>query len=274
MKTHQRLTGFGIAGNSAGHLDQTGEITALEVSDKSDKPRALFPIYVFDAKEDYLRVDPYSSDSLLLPNDEDALVQMEPELAVRFSVSKPLLGRAIQLTPHAMTIANDATYRNCKAKKLAQKKNWGQASKGLATEEVILDQFDSGLEHFRLCGFHCREGIWNLTGKDTALTEYTVFYDQLVQWINSQIATQSDEGALHVIQSLLDVSESSNDIYIMVGAVRYTEYGEVHNLQSGDKTAVILYDSKKYHAQDIQAKLEQHGECAGESVISLIQTVI
>ncbi|MEZ9330511.1 DUF5718 family protein [Vibrio breoganii] len=274
MNTHQRLAGFGIAGNSAGHLDQTGEIVALDVSDQSDKPRALFPFYVPDASDDYLTVDPYSSYTLQLPDDEDAIVQMEPELAIRFSVQKPLNGHAIQLIPRAMTVANDATHRNCKANKLAQKKNWGKASKGLANVEVALEQFDSGLGHFRLCGFHYRNGTWQLTGKDTALTDYTVFYDELTQWINKQAATQSDEGALHNIQGLLKASDDSSDVYIMVGAVRYTEYGETHRLQAGDKTAVILYDSRKHSACEIQNELELSGECAGEGVIGLVQGVI
>ncbi|PMO70121.1 hypothetical protein BCT04_03585 [Vibrio breoganii] len=274
MKTLQRLAGLGIAGNSAGHLDQTGEIAALDVSDQSDKPRALFPFYVPDASDDYLTVDPYSSDTLQLPDDEDAIVQMEPELAIRFSVQKPLNGHVIQLVPRAMTVANDATHRNCKASKLAQKKNWGQASKGLANAEVTLEQFDSGLAHFRLCGFHCRNGIWQLTGKDTALTNYTVFYDELTQWINRQVATQGDQGALHDIQGLLKASDDLSDVYIMVGAVRYTEYGETHRLQAGDKTAVILYDSRKHSACEIQNELELSGECAGEGVIGLVQGVI
>ncbi|GEA61106.1 DUF5718 family protein [Vibrio comitans] len=273
MNDYQHLVGFGIAGNSAGHLDQTGEITALEVSDENDKPRALFPVYIPDVRESYLSVVPYSQNTLLLPDDVNARVQMEPELAVRFSVHKPSHDHAIQLTPHAMTVANDATYRNCDARKLAQKKNWGEASKGLASKEITLERFDSGLEHLRLCGFHCSGGTWRMTGKDTALTEYTVFYDDLTQWINQQIVIQREEGALHDVQELIKASDYSNDIYVMVGAVRYTEYGETHNLQAGDETAVILYDSRTNSLQQIQAELEQHGQCVGERVISLIQRV-
>ncbi|WP_276606992.1 DUF5718 family protein [Vibrio breoganii] len=106
------------------------------------------------------------------------------------------------------------------------------------------------------------------------MTDYTVFYDELTQWINRQVATQGDEGALHDIQGLLKASDDLSDVYIMVGAVRYTEYGETHRLQAGDKTAVILYDSRKHSAQEIQNELEQCGECAGEGVVGLVQGVI
>ena len=61
------LFGIGIAGNFAGHLQQTGEAKALQGDVDTSRPQALFPFYVTDASDEYLTVNPYSFDSVLLP---------------------------------------------------------------------------------------------------------------------------------------------------------------------------------------------------------------
>ncbi|GEM81626.1 DUF5718 family protein [Vibrio superstes] len=275
MNSRLTISGFGIAGNSAGHLDQTGEITALDISDGADKPRALFPFFLPKASDDYLSLDPYSSDTLLLPKNGDARVQMEAELAVRFEVVYGDGGRVQKLTPLAMTVINDATYRNCQAVKLAQKKNWGSASKGLASSEIGIDSFDegSGIEHYRLCGFHYSEGTWGLNGRDTSITDYTVFYHELIQWIERQIEAQRDEGAMHDIQTLLKESEYPRCMYVAVGAVRYTELGEAHHLKPSDKTAVVLYSDKSHTLEGIRTDLENGSLFSGDDIVGLIQEV-
>lgn len=256
------LFGLGIAGNSAGHLQQTGESQAFNELDDPNKPQALFPFYVPQAEDAYLAENPYSSDTLRLPDCEQALVQMEPEVALKFSASYAADGRLTHLKPIAMTLVNDVTYRNANINKLAQKKNWGRASKGLAEHEINIIDFTSGpqLEALRLCGFHQRDGRWQLCGEDVALTQYSYFYDQLVQWLLDQIQQQQEEGPFHNIQALLAQADYPDTLLIAIGATRYSDYGQQHQLLSGDQSAVVLYDSRVYDFDEIQHLIEQQDE--------------
>jgi len=270
---------LGIAGNSAGHLQQTGESKAFNAFDDSNKPQALFPFYVAGAKEGYLASMPYSSDSLQLPDCSAAIVQMEPELALKLTTSYDAQGKLIDLQPIAMTLINDATHRNAQVTKLAQKKNWGTASKGIANAEIGIDDFHAGstLDDFRLCGFHQRNGQWQLCGADVALTEYNYFYQQLQQWLLTQIQEQQDQALFHNIHKLLEDAGHPESIIIAIGATRYSDYGEQHQLLSGDQTAVVLYDSKAYDIEQVTSLVAQNSGStadANEQLIVLQQQVI
>lgn len=273
------LLGLGIAGNSAGHLQQTGESKAFSKLDDINRPQALFPFYVPQAKEVYLASMPYSDTKLCLPDNPQAKVQMEPELALKLNVSYGKNGTLIQLKPTAMTVLNDATYRNAAVTKLAQKKNWGAASKGLACHEIKIDSFTSGcrLDHFRLCGFHQRNGEWQLCGEDVALTEYSYFYEDLLQWLLKQIQEQQDKALLHNIKSLLAQADFPEQILISIGATRYSGYGEQHQLFSGDQSAVVLYDSRAYHFKEVFNLIEQSdvsGALCNDKIICLLQRIV
>lgn len=278
-KNHPALLGLGIAGNSAGHLQQTGESNAFIKFDDSSKPQALFPFYVPQENEPYLAVNPYSSDKLQLPDCTQAKVQMEPELALKLTVRYSEDGLLTDLLPTAMTLVNDATYRNAVVDKLAQKKNWGAASKGLACAEIKISDFSSAaqLQRFRLCGFHQRDGLWHLCGEDVAVTEYSYFYQQLLQWIVQQAEQQQALGAFHNIQSLLAQANYPETLLIAIGATRYSAYGELHQLVAGDQSVVALYDTERYQLADIQQLLEQQQELTklcSEQLLFLQQQVI
>lgn len=253
------LFGLGIAGNSAGHLQQTGEIKGLSANDDAAKPQALFPFFVVNAKEDYLSCMPYSTHQLRLPNELNTQVQMEAELALKLAVAYDAEGEVTQLTAISMTVINDATYRNAKVCKLAEKKNWGLATKGIAEHEILIDKFVEGgeLDHFRLCGFHQSNGQWQLCGQDSAIIEYTYFYQELLQWLLKQMQQQQDKNALHNIQALLSQAGYPEHILVSIGATRYSTYGEDHHLSSGDQLVVVLYDSRAYHFQDLLSLVTQ-----------------
>lgn len=130
METKQELTHsvvLGIAGNSPGYLAQTGEISAFSEQQKAQqqeaqRPRALFPMFVRQPGESYLGQMPFSSSKLVLPEEPDAKVQMEPEIAIKCGVTYTEQGQVAELTPFALTLINDATYRNKAVSKLAEKK--------------------------------------------------------------------------------------------------------------------------------------------------------
>jgi len=281
MINHNRgvLFGLGIAGNSAGHLQQTGESQAFNELDDPNKPQALFPFYVPKAEETYLAENPYSSDTLQLPNCEQAQVQMEPEVALKLSASYAADGQLTHLKPIAMTLINDATYRNANINKLAQKKNWGSACKGLAEHEINIIDFTSGpqLEALRLCGFHQHNDQWQLCGEDVALTQYSFFYDQLLQWLLDQIQQQQETGLFHNIQALLAQADYPDTLLIAIGATRYSDYGQQHQLSPGDQSAVILYDSRVYGFEEVQAFLDQEKDLTAlnnDNIIFLQQRVV
>lgn len=273
------LLGLGIAGNSAGHLQQTGEIKAFDEIADISKPQALFPFYIAQAKEAYLARDPYSDNKLRLPENQQAKVQMEPELALKMTAYYDPQGQLINLQAISMTVLNDATYRNAQVDKLAEKKNWGAASKGLALHEIPIEQFSAGskLDHYRLCGFHQRQGKWQLCGQDVALTQYSYFYEDLLHWLVKQIQSQQDQGALHNIQSLLEQAGLPEQILLAIGASTYTDYGKEHRLSAGDQSLVVLYDSRTYLFQDVSDLIEKTEDLqllSDDQIIFLQQQVV
>lgn len=245
---------LGIAGNSPGYLSQTGEINALEKQADAHLPRALFPI--FAEGEGFLGEFPFSDSQLKLPNESSAKVQMEPELAVKLSLEYGTQGEVIKTEAKALCLINDATYRNKSISKLAQKKNWGGASKGLSSGEIALGSFSEqeSLSHLRLCGFHKQHGHWYLCSQDVAVTDYHLFYEPLLEWIKQRINTQQDNGALHCIKTLL--ADKPPEITLAIGAPCYTQQGESHQLNAEDETLVIAYDDRELSLDEIEQALK------------------
>lgn len=79
-------------------------------------------MFVRELSDSYLGQMPFSSSKLVLPEEQDAKVQMEPEVAIKCSVTYTEQGQIAALTPFALTLINDATYRNKTVSKLAEKK--------------------------------------------------------------------------------------------------------------------------------------------------------
>lgn len=246
---------LGIAGNSPGYLSQTGEITNLEKQADARLPRALFPIFVDG--EASLGKYPFSAKQLQLPSEPSAQVQMEPELALKLRLEYDTHGTVVKLQARSLTLINDATYRNKSVSKLSQKKNWGFASKGLASSELTLDTTSEHevIERLRLCGFHKHQGHWYLCSQDVAVTDYHLFNEPLLKWINQRINYQQDSGVLHSIKALLSNCAQPTEITVAIGAPCYTSAGESHQLAAGDETLVIAYDSKVLSLHEIEQAL-------------------
>nr|WP_319556201.1 DUF5718 family protein [uncultured Vibrio sp.] len=285
METKQELTHsvvLGIAGNSPGYLAQTGEISAFNEQQKAElqeahRPRALFPMFVRQLGDSYLGQMPFSSSKLVLPEEPDAKVQMEPEIAIKCRVTYTEKGQVAALTPFALTLINDATYRNKTVSKLAEKKNWGAFSKGIAELELPVDSFSeqTPLDHLRLCGFHGRNGQWHLCSQDVSVTEYNVFYQSLTDWLVETINHQADDGAMHNTHSLFVEANQPSEITIAIGAPCYTTYGEDHQLLDGDRVFVCVYDDREHQLSDIEAMIDcpQDQWVTASSMMWLEQTV-
>lgn len=250
---------FGIAGNSPGYLEQTGEINAFSSERVAlNGPKALFPIYV-EGHNSFLGTQPFSNDSLNLPKEADATVQLEPELAIKYRVSYRDDGSVDHLQPYALTVINDVTYRNRQVIKLAEKKNWGESSKGISHDELLIESLQPGIEieQLRLCGFYKRKGQWFQCSQDVSVTQYIVFYQELTEWILNSIYNQKDEGAMHCILDLFHSAGQPDSITVAIGAPSYTESGANHSLLVGDEVAVCLYHESEHHLDKLPRLFDQ-----------------
>lgn len=248
--------GIGVAGNSAGHLQQTGEGGALPGLSNADEPQAIFPFYAPGATEQYLSINPYSAEIVSLPQAVSASVQMEPEVALIAKVTYE--GGAVRnLAAESITLLNDVTYRNLNAAKLAQKKNWGSASKGVARKTLPISGFSDsdGLGRYRYCSFHATRGVWQLCCNDVSLSDYSLCYEPLICWLVNQINTQQEAGPLHSIKNLLRQSNYPERMIISLGSSRYTDYGEQHRLLKGDQVCAVLYDATVHCFSEIQSAI-------------------
>ncbi|CAH1521444.1 hypothetical protein THF1D04_10891 [Vibrio owensii] len=268
---------FGIAGNSPGYLAQTGEIKAFsqEVAEQNG-PKALFPIYVAEHAS-FLGTQPFSSDSLHLPKEVDAVVQMEPELAVKYRVQYHTDGSVSDLKPYALTVINDVTYRNRDITKLAEKKNWGECSKGISNHELMIDSLEPGgdVDQLRLCGFYKRNGQWRQCSEDVATSQYIVFYQVLTDWVRDRINQQQSEGVLHNALDLVHVAGKPDSITVAIGAPSYTELEAKHQLRAGDEIVVCLYQQSGYQLNDLPRVFDQTEDTGkpNPQMILLKQTV-
>ena len=155
--------GLGVAGNFAGHLEQAGEaadFVAVKVDDKV-APKALFPFYVPN-HPGQLGVFPLSGDAIFLPEaavSGDEKVQIEPEVALWCELE--YAGeQVVAIHPKAFGAYNDCSIRRPNAKKISEKKNWGEESKGLAANLLPLTHFAAGceLDDYRIACYLERDG--------------------------------------------------------------------------------------------------------------------
>ncbi|ASA56678.1 DUF5718 family protein [Vibrio gazogenes] len=253
MNNFEDAVVLGIAGNFAGHLQQAGEASdfALYGDVNANKPQALFPIYVPRIEHPYLSAYPLSANTTKLPNDILNL-QIEPELALICDVTYED-SQVSQLTPTHFGAFNDCSIRRPDANKISEKKNWGAASKGLATQLIALEQLtpNSDIDRFRIASFHKRGEQLFAYGEDCAVHEYSYFYNNLLEWIRDRMNHQVDRGPMENIHALLKQANFPRQLVVAVGATRYTDYGEQHFLERGDESIVVVYDSSLYQPHDV-----------------------
>lgn len=257
---YTNFIGLGVAGNFAGHLEQAGEAADfLHVkTETATQPKAIFPFYVpTDCKnlaesDRFLATFPLSHNTIRFPNDADNL-QIEPEVALICEVHYED-NKVIRLTPTHFAAYNDCSIRRPNARKICEKKNWGTASKGLSATQIALDSFSAGcnLDDYRIACFHKRDGQLNEYGIDSPTVGYSYFHQPLLDWIVEKMNHQPDQDPMNNIADLLQSAQFPTHAIISIGATRYTEFGERHFLQIGDTSIVVLYDSKRFNADQIR----------------------
>lgn len=278
---NQRFIGLGVAGNFAGHLEQAGEAADFMnvKTQEAIQPKAIFPFYVpcekLDDLTQFLTVFPLSSTQLNFPKDADNL-QIEPEIALICDVkyTNEKTGKKVTaLLPTHFAAYNDCSIRRPNARKISEKKNWGNHSKGMASHWIALDQFTAGgnIDDYRIACFHKRNGKLNEYGVDSPAVGYSYFHEKLLNWIVDRMNNQPDEGPMNNIAHLLQQADYPSKAVISIGATRYTEFGESNYLQIGDKAMVVVYNGKQHTHKQILEMAEK--EQFASNISALIQTV-
>jgi len=243
MNKYEEYVGLGIAGNFALHLEQAGEMEDFKdvVTEDENGPKGMFPFYLkgFDGQ---IGVYPLSEDTIILP-EGDLNVQAEPEVALICDIAYN--GSEVSaITPTYFAAYNDCSIRKEGAKKISEKKNWGEASKGISATLVPIDRFEEGgnMDSWRIASYLRRNGLMLRYGEDVELSGYSYFYQKLLDWMVKQLNTQSDMGPLEPLNEYINAHGKPQKAIISIGATRYTPYGETNFLQSGDEVIVALYD--------------------------------
>jgi hypothetical protein len=232
--------GLGVAGNFAKHLEQAGESKDfVNVAAAEGAPKGIFPFYLPN-HDSFLATYPLSSQTQIATGTENP--QLEPEVALYCELSY-LDGKVSAITPLKFAAFNDCTVRKEGASKISQKKNWGEASKGVSDQWLDLDKFERGgvLDNYNLASFVTRDGVTYPYGVDTELLGYSYFYQQLMDWLLDKINHQQDQGPLENISELLTQCNQPSHAIISIGATAYEEFGENNYLEAGDKITVVTY---------------------------------
>ncbi|MCF5891812.1 hypothetical protein K3H46_12365 [Aeromonas veronii] len=272
IAAESKFIGLGVAGNFAGHLEQAGEASdfvAVVVRDTT-APKALFPFFV-PGHPDQLGVFPLSDKAIFLPEaavSGDEKVQIEPEVALWCELE--YAGKqVVAIHPRAFGAYNDSSIRRPNAKKISEKKNWGEESKGLADKLLPLSGFSAGceLDDYRIACYLERDGELHAYGVDSAAIDYSYFHGKLLDWAIDKFNHQQDEGPAEHIQGLLAQAGHPPHALISIGATRYTPFGETHFLKPGDTSCVVVYPGSRYSEADIREAIRSRHFGADMSVL-------
>ena len=256
------VIGLGVAGNFAHHLEQAGELEDFKdvVTQTADAPKGIFPFYL-PGSDSFLGLYSIGTDMLTLPTNE-ANAQVEPEIAVLFDIVYNDEKNVVDLKAKQFTTFNDCTIRKEGAKKISEKKSWGENSKGIGNKWMDIDSFEEGgiMDNYHLCSFVKRDGVVHPYGVDAPLLGYSYFYSRLKNWLIDKMNTQKDFGPLEDIAIHLKNSAYPKQALISIGATAYAEFGEHNYLQNGDEVYVIAYDirSDKADFTASQSKIILH----------------
>ncbi|OOF56771.1 DUF5718 family protein [Rodentibacter myodis] len=273
----EKMIGFGVAGNFAGHLEQAGEAADfIQVKTIEEiQPKAIFPFYVPSKQLNeyqFLSTYPLSNNEIRFPYDADNL-QIEPEIALICEIQYKE-EKVTALVPRYFTAYNDCSIRRPNARKICEKKNWGVASKGVSANLLPISSFNKGsdIDNYHIASFHKRNGKMNTYGIDSPAREYSYFHQKLLDWIVDRMNNQPDEDPMNHIASLIEAANYPTQAIISIGATRYTPFGETTFLQRGDTAIVVVYNGKKYRVEQIEemARTEQFPN----DISALIQQVI
>ncbi len=256
MEEYKNFLGLGIAGNFALHLAQAGELEDFKDIITADEaaPKGMFPFYLplhVEKAKTILNTYPLSSDTIKLPK-KDVNVQAEPEVGLKCRLEY-IDNKLSRIIPTHFGAYNDCSIRIAGASKISDKKNWGEASKGISNDLISIDKFSDGgvMDDYSICSFLRRDGEVHAYGEDVELSGYSYFYEKLENWMVNQINTQEDFGPLEPLSEYISTCQYPKEAIISIGATRYTPYGESTFLKSNDEVIIVVYNAKKITLDDV-----------------------
>jgi hypothetical protein len=256
----KNIIGFGIAGNFAHHLDQAGESSDFVnvETEEENAPKGIFPFYL-PQSESFLGTYPLSNDTIVAPRGVDGNLQLEPEMGILWEIEYEG-ERVKEIKAKKFFAYNDCSIRKEGAKKISEKKNWGENTKGISATMLDIDSFSKGgvLDSFHIASFLRRNGEVYEYGEDSAVSTYNYFYEKLQNWIIEKLNNQKDFGPLEDLHSHLKNSNFPKEMIISIGATSYTEFGENNFLEVGDEVFVFVYDSNKYTLEEIKNSIDKN----------------
>lgn len=272
--------GLGVAGNFAGHLEQAGEASDFKdlVIEDARAPKGVFPFYVpvaaSEEQSHFLHRYPISSHQIRLGSAEENH-QIEPEVSLLCDLEYED-ERVVGIIALEAMAHNDCSIRREGAKKISEKKNWGEASKGTAGSGIPIDRFETGgiLDHFRIASYLLRNDELHPYGIDSAVSSYSYMYGELIDWLIDKLNSQRDEGPLEDISRWLAIAGQPAQALISIGATRYTDFGETTFLEPGDQSIVVVYDGRLYDQAAIRRLLESDDETTAAGLSLLRQEVV
>lgn len=263
MQKYKNFLGLGIAGNFALHLDQAGEAEDFKDIITADEaaPKGMFPFYLpnhVESAKKILSTYPLSADTIKLPT-KNVNVQAEPEVGLQCRLEYKD-NKLLKIIPTYFGAYNDCSIRVKGASKISDKKNWGEASKGISDNLFNIDKFSDGgiMDNYRICSFLHRNNDIHAYGEDVELNGYSYFYEKLQEWMINQINTQKDFGPLEPILEYISTCNEPKEAIISIGATRYTPYGESTFLKSGDEVIIVVYNSKTTTVKDVISSIKNN----------------
>ena len=272
----KEFIGFGIAGNFAHHLEQAGEASDfinIKV-DEINAPKGIFPFYL-PSSETFLGKYPLSSENIIHPRTKDGNLQMEPEVALICEIIYEN-DKVKDIVPNFFTAYNDCSIRKEGAKKISEKKNWGENTKGISSEIIPIDKFEDGgiMDPYHIVSFLKRDGKIYQYGEDSPVTTYNYFYGQLKEWIIKKINTQEDTGPLEDLNSYIKDCNYPTGMIISIGATSYTDFGENNFLEIGDEIFVYIYNSNIHNLDKIRKNVEEEKISKLDNCSCLYQQIV
>ena len=185
-------------------------------------------------------------------------VQAEPEVGLVCELEYE--GDQIKkIIPTHFGAYNDCSIRVAGASKISDKKNWGKNSKGISKKLFKIDKFSDGgvMDNFSIASFLRRNDEVHAYGEDVELSGYSYFYEKLIDWIKTQINTQTEHGPLEPISTYINACNKPTQVLISIGATRYTPYGETTFLQENDEVIVVVYNNTKLSASKLRKAIKE-----------------
>ena len=129
------------------------------------------------------------------------------------------------------------------------------------------------MDTYRLTSYLLRNGQLHPYGVDSAVIDYSYFYQTLIDWMIDRLNHQVDAGPLEHLHHWLAVAGFPQQALISIGATRYTDFGASHFLQPDDVAIVALYDAKQYDQEQLQRLLLTDSYSGAPGLSVLYQTV-